>query len=109
MLSGGASFAKFHSGVIHALYEQDLLPRIICGSSSGALICAMICSRPYSTISNLGPYEMANPMPFFEAQTKSILEFLSNMLQGKAIMNQDVFKKFVHHFTGDLTFKEIYD
>jgi len=63
MLSGGASFAKFHAGVVHALYEQDLLPRIICGSSAGALCCAMICSRPYSTISDLCSYEMCYPFP----------------------------------------------
>jgi len=45
LLSGGATFGRFHIGLIKALYEQDLMPRIICGSSVGSLIGAFICSR----------------------------------------------------------------
>jgi len=46
LLSGGATFGKFHFGLIKALYEQDLFPRIICGSSVGALVLACIASSP---------------------------------------------------------------
>jgi predicted acylesterase/phospholipase RssA len=49
-LSGGASFGKFHFGVMKALYEQDLFPRIIAGSSVGALIAAAIASYKYSDL-----------------------------------------------------------
>ena len=48
LLSGGATFGKFHFGLIRALYEQDLFPRIVCGSSVGSLIAAGFCSAPYS-------------------------------------------------------------
>jgi len=48
MLSGGASFGKFHFGVLTALIENDLMPRTICGSSVGSLIAASLCCRPYS-------------------------------------------------------------
>lgn len=52
MLSGGATFGKFHFGVIQALYEQDLIPRIICGSSVGSLVCAAIaCSTDITKVS----------------------------------------------------------
>ena len=47
LLSGGATFGKFHFGLIKALYENDLFPRIICGSSVGSLMAAAICSCPY--------------------------------------------------------------
>jgi len=50
MLSGGASMAVYHLGVIKALYEQDLLPRIISGSSAGSIVAAIICTRPYEQI-----------------------------------------------------------
>ncbi len=43
LLSGGAGLGKFHYGIIKALMECDLLPRIICGSSVGSLIAAFIC------------------------------------------------------------------
>ncbi|MEK6807060.1 MAG: DUF3336 domain-containing protein [Pseudomonadota bacterium] len=45
MLSGGATLGMFHLGVIKALHEQDLLPRVISGSSAGSIIAAMTCSR----------------------------------------------------------------
>lgn len=47
MLSGGATFGKFHFGVLKALYEHDLFPRTICGASVGSCVAASICSRPY--------------------------------------------------------------
>ena len=37
-LSGGGGFGKFHYGVLKALYEQDLMPRIIVGASVGACV-----------------------------------------------------------------------
>ena len=49
-LSGGASFGKFHFGTMKALYEQDLFPRIIVGSSVGALIGSVICSHKYQDL-----------------------------------------------------------
>jgi TAG lipase / steryl ester hydrolase / phospholipase A2 / LPA acyltransferase len=41
MLSGGATLGMFHLGVIKALWEEDLLPRVLSGSSAGAIIAAM--------------------------------------------------------------------
>ncbi|KAI8053219.1 acyl transferase/acyl hydrolase/lysophospholipase [Syncephalis plumigaleata] len=44
-LSGGASFAYYHFGVIQALLDQHLLPKVVTGTSGGALIAAIICVR----------------------------------------------------------------
>ncbi|ORX88755.1 patatin-domain-containing protein [Basidiobolus meristosporus CBS 931.73] len=44
-LSGGASFGYYHFGVIKALAENDLLPRVITGTSAGSLIAAMVGCR----------------------------------------------------------------
>lgn len=53
MLSGGASLGLFHVGVIKALWEQDLLPRVISGSSAGAIVAAGVCTRPESDLEEL--------------------------------------------------------
>lgn len=53
ILSGGASFGKFHMGVAKALYEHDLFPRVISGSSVGSLIACMLCAKPYSELLTL--------------------------------------------------------
>lgn len=42
MLSGGATLGFHHLGVVKALFEHDLLPRVISGSSTGAMIAAGI-------------------------------------------------------------------
>lgn len=44
-LSGGATFAYYHFGIAKALLDADLLPSIITGTSGGALVAALLCTR----------------------------------------------------------------
>lgn len=37
VLSGGGSFGAFHMGVVRALLDAKLLPRVLAGSSAGAV------------------------------------------------------------------------
>lgn len=39
-LSGGASFGYYHTGVCLAFLNAGLLPRVVTGTSAGALIAA---------------------------------------------------------------------
>ena len=41
-MSGAGSLLYFHLGVVKALWEQRLLPRVVSGSSGGALVAALI-------------------------------------------------------------------
>ncbi len=45
LLSGGATLGMFRLGVIKALSEQGLLPRVLTGSSAGSIIAAMTGTR----------------------------------------------------------------
>lgn len=45
MLSGGAVLGFFHAGVLKALFDQNLLPRIISGSSAGSILAAVACTH----------------------------------------------------------------
>lgn len=45
MLSGGAAFGIYHFGVTRALWQRDLLPDVIAGSSMGAIVAASVCCR----------------------------------------------------------------
>lgn len=45
LLSGGATWGFHHLGVVKALLDLDLLPHIISGSSTGAMIAAGVCGR----------------------------------------------------------------
>ncbi|KAK0522022.1 hypothetical protein OC842_006594, partial [Tilletia horrida] len=44
-LSGGGSFGYYHIGVVRALLDANLLPKIISGTSAGGLIAALACTR----------------------------------------------------------------
>jgi len=37
LLSGGAIFGFYHFGVIHSLFKEGILPRIITGASAGSI------------------------------------------------------------------------
>ncbi|KAI9738697.1 MAG: hypothetical protein M1834_008202 [Cirrosporium novae-zelandiae] len=43
VLQGGAIFGLCHLGVVKALHLRGLLPRIITGTATGALIAALVC------------------------------------------------------------------
>ncbi|HEY0975167.1 MAG TPA: DUF3336 domain-containing protein [Solimonas sp.] len=45
MLSGGGTLGMFHLGVIKALHEQKLLPRVLSGSSAGSIIASAVAVR----------------------------------------------------------------
>ncbi|MCP4807300.1 MAG: DUF3336 domain-containing protein [Proteobacteria bacterium] len=45
MLSGGATWGFHHLGVVKALMNLDLLPHILSGASTGAMVAAGVCTR----------------------------------------------------------------
>lgn len=53
LLSGGAAMGFFHLGVVKALFEQGLLPDVICGSSIGSMVGGGICARNDEELSEL--------------------------------------------------------
>ncbi|KAH9223815.1 acyl transferase/acyl hydrolase/lysophospholipase [Leptodontidium sp. 2 PMI_412] len=52
-LSGGASFAYYHFGVVKALLDANLLPEVITGTSGGALIAALVATRTNEELKKL--------------------------------------------------------
>lgn len=52
-LSGGATFAFYHFGVVKALLEADSLPDIITGTSGGALVAALVATRTNEELKEL--------------------------------------------------------
>ncbi|RYH18195.1 hypothetical protein EON65_27530 [archaeon] len=41
-LSGGAYLGYYHLGVVKALFEEGLLPRVISGASAGSIMTAIV-------------------------------------------------------------------
>jgi NTE family protein len=93
---------------LKALYEQDLLPNIIAGSSAGALIGAVLCSHKYSELGKLfDPYYIWKK-DYLYYTFNTIWEALDLLKQGKPLFDTNQFKQAVQFYTGDLTFLEMY-
>ena len=45
MFPGGAALGFYHVGVVKALMENGLLPRVISGASAGSVLAAMVGTR----------------------------------------------------------------
>lgn len=59
LLSGGARMGLVHIGVIKALLEENLLPKVISGSSAGALVAAMLgCKSDEEVVDLFDPKKM---------------------------------------------------
>jgi len=109
LLSGGATFGKFHFGLIKALYEQDLFPRIICGSSVGSLVFAVIASYKFSDMNKFFDPHYTFERPILGRITESRLQFLLDLLiTGKVVLDTQTLKDYVFPHTGDITFREIF-
>lgn len=107
-LSGGAGFGKFHAGFLKALYEQDLFPRIICGSSIGGMIAAAVASHKYSDL-----WMAFRPDILIEKKVafhfNDIYELFDKLRKGKPVVSIDQLKTFIYKYVKDKTFLEIYN
>jgi NTE family protein len=101
MLSGGANLGMFHIGVIKALHEQNLLPRVISGSSAGAVAAAFLGTRKDSELPalyrceniTLNMWKLLNP---------------SDMVRLKSLMDVSQLEKFLRENIGEYTFEEAF-
>ncbi|CAO1619153.1 unnamed protein product [Jaminaea pallidilutea] len=59
-LSGGGAFGYYHVGLVKALLDADLLPKIVSGTSAGGLIAALTCTRTDKELSRLLVPELAD-------------------------------------------------
>ncbi|BCX67989.1 DUF3336 domain-containing protein [Pseudomonas izuensis] len=100
MLSGGAMLGYFHVGVLKALLEQDLLPRIISGSSAGSLVAAIVCThRPDELLDQLQPERLTMTFDNTAAKRRSRLP---------SVLKAEDIARYVQRLIPDLTFAEAY-
>ncbi|KAL1587376.1 hypothetical protein WHR41_03953 [Cladosporium halotolerans] len=45
LLSGGGTMGMMHIGVVKAMFEAGVLPRVISGASAGSIVAAVICTK----------------------------------------------------------------
>ncbi len=102
MFSGSGTFLFFHVGVLKSLWEQDLVPDVISGSSGGALIAAVAGSRRREDIGEVFSPEFLQ----FEDDIKAIVR---NLAPGKKRnLRKNDLVKIIERIIPDVTFEEAY-
>jgi len=101
LLSGGASQGLFHLGVIKELEAEGIMPRVITGSSAGAVIAGIIATHTDAELE-----EMLEP---------SRMEFewcrmfgITDMIKGSGVLDQSLLKKSIDRNIPEMTFLEAY-
>jgi TAG lipase/steryl ester hydrolase/phospholipase A2/LPA acyltransferase len=111
LLSGGATFGMNHVGVLKALFEAKLLPRIISGASAGSIVCAVLCTRTDEEIPSVLKEFPYGDLAVFEETGKEegILERVQRILTKGAWIDNKHLMRLMQELLGDMTFQEAYN
>ena len=101
LLSGGASQGLFHLGVIKELEAQGIMPRVITGSSAGAVIAGIVASH---TDPELEEMLVPSRMKFEWCRMFGI----TDMIKGSGVLDQSLLKKSIRRNIPNMTFIEAY-
>jgi NTE family protein len=102
LMSGGASLGAFHLGVVKALWERDLLPQVIAGSSAGSIIAAALGTHTDDELPELFDPEQLSLKPWKWAG-------IASGLSGRGFMDQQQLKETIRNFIGDYTMQEAFE
>ncbi|KAL2271645.1 hypothetical protein VTJ83DRAFT_1016 [Remersonia thermophila] len=106
-LSGGATFAYIHFGIVKALLEEGLLPEIISGTSGGALVAALVATHTDEELKQLLVPALAHRI---KACRESWLTCLKRRWKTGALFDVVDWARECSWFTrGSMTFREAYE
>lgn len=124
VLQGGSIFGLCHLGVVKAMYQRTLLPRIIAGTGTGALMAAWVCVHTEKELLNtlsgdridLSAFVASSQRAAAEAQgagtwlwLQTLYRRVRRFFKSGFILDPKVLEEAVRTNVGDMTFKEAYD
>lgn len=109
LLSGGASLGMYHLGVIKALYERHLLPRIMSGSSAGSIVCALVgCLRP-DEMGILWQEGCLRLDAFSRRSSGAFMRRVRRLFSERVLLDVTLLGEVIRDNVGDITFKEAFE
>lgn len=113
VLSGGATFGLFHIGILAALFEAEMIPKVISGTSAGAIVASIFCIHTTEEIPGLLANVLNMEFNIFKddkdkTNSEDILLKLSRFLKGGFWFDNKHLKNTMVGFLGNLTFQEAY-
>jgi len=106
-LSGGAMMGLYHIGHVKALLEMGCLPNIVSGTSAGAVLAAIVCTRTDDEIRrDLDPKVLGQHLKCFHLPWSSRIK---NLWKKGCMFDYDYWRKLISWMTcGDMTFEEAF-
>jgi NTE family protein len=95
VLAGGASLGAIEAGMLRALYERDIAPELIVGTSAGAINGAYIASRPTTVQTaeelarmwrSLSTLQVFRPNPFIAVA--GLLSLTDHLVSNRGVRKQ---------------------
>ncbi|KAI9207153.1 acyl transferase/acyl hydrolase/lysophospholipase [Polychytrium aggregatum] len=109
LLHGGATFGLYHLGVVKTLFEHGSLPRIVSGSSVGALIAALVCIRTDEELPSIFRPDGINLKAFARKGSRgNVRRKVTRFLKHGYLMDVKVLEDCVRSNVGDITFEEAF-
>jgi TAG lipase/steryl ester hydrolase/phospholipase A2/LPA acyltransferase len=111
LFSGGATFGMNHVGVVKALWEAKLLPRIVSGASAGSIICAVFCVHTDEELPAVLESFPEGDLAVFEAEgeEETILQKAARFLKFGCFYDISHLEKAMKNWLGNITFQEAYN
>jgi len=111
LLSGGATFGMNHIGVLKALWEARLLPRIISGASAGSIVCSVLCTRTDEEMPELLATFCYGDFAVFEEEGNEdgVLRKAARFLKFGALFDTSHLTRVMKDILGNITFQEAYN
>lgn len=124
VLQGGAIFGLFHLGVVKALFLRGLLPRIITGTATGALVAALVAIHKEEELPAVlkgdgidlsafrakarGENGNADAGQSYLSRWETLLRRVKRFWREGYFLDVKVLEECVRANVGDLTFEEAY-
>ncbi|KAJ5248704.1 hypothetical protein N7468_000155 [Penicillium chermesinum] len=108
LLQGGSAFGLCHLGVVKALYLQGLLPRIITGTATGAMIAALLLGLLDGDMLDLSAFKGSKGATRDEGWIGTFVRRTRRFLRTGHLFDMELLEECVRTNVGDLTFEEAY-
>jgi len=99
-----------HVGVLSALLERNMLPRIISGTSAGSIVAAACCTRTDDELPQLLNDFIHGDLNVFQDSTnpETVYDHIARLLKIGVWSDISYLTRVMQDLVGDLTFQEAY-
>jgi TAG lipase/steryl ester hydrolase/phospholipase A2/LPA acyltransferase len=104
LMSGSGTLLYFHIGVVKALWEQDMLPKILSGSSGGSIVGSLLCTHNDKELKNI-----FNPAFLLDEVEQESAQFASSGRFGPGVLQAGEVEEMIQRLIPDMTFQESFE